>query len=91
MLTNLPAAGNRNNNGDQNNRGNNGNYWSSTPNGNNGYARNLNFNDGNVNMNNNNRANGFSVRCVQDLQLYLFYFLLHYGYLRKDKRNSDLC
>lgn len=47
------------------NVGSNGNYWSASPNSeNNGY--NLNFNSGNVNpANNNNRANGFSVRCVQ--------------------------
>ena len=62
-----PASGYRNNNdGDLNNVGNNGNYWSVTPNGNNAY--NLNFNNnGNVNpSNNNNRANGQSVRCLQE-------------------------
>jgi uncharacterized protein (TIGR02145 family) len=63
----LPAAGYRNNSsGSLNNVGNNGNYWSSSVNGNNG--RNLNFNSSNVNPNNNtNRANGFSVRCVAEL------------------------
>ena len=63
----LPASGNRNNsNGTLNNRGNNGNYWSSTENGTNAY--NLNFNSGSVNpANNNNRLNGFSVRCVAAL------------------------
>jgi uncharacterized protein (TIGR02145 family) len=62
----LPASGNRNNsNGTLNNRGNNGNYWSSTENGTNAY--NLNFNSGSVNpANNNNRLNGFSVRCVAE-------------------------
>jgi hypothetical protein len=61
----IPAAGNRNaDNGSLNNVGSNGYYWSATPNGANGY--NLNFNSTNVNpSNNNNRANGFSVRCVQ--------------------------
>lgn len=46
------------------NAGTNGNYWSAGPNSvNNGY--NLNFNSGNTNpTNNNNRANGFSVRPV---------------------------
>lgn len=67
----IPAAGYRNyNDGDTNNRGNNGNYWCSKPNS--SYANNLNFNSGNVNMNNNNRANGYSVRCVQNLHACLF-------------------
>lgn len=61
-----PASGYRNNSdGSMNNVGSNGNYWSASPNSaNNGYY--LNFNSSNVNpSNNNNRANGFSVRCVQ--------------------------
>ena len=59
----LPAAGNRNNsNGQLNNRGNNGYYWASTQNGTNGYY--MNLNSGGANVNNNHRANGFSVRCV---------------------------
>ncbi|HIP83038.1 MAG TPA: hypothetical protein EYH36_07570 [Desulfocapsa sulfexigens] len=58
-------AGYRNhNNGTINNADSNGNYWSATVNGSN--ARNLNFNSGNANMNSNNRANGFSVRCLKD-------------------------
>ena len=61
----LPVAGNRNNsNGSLNTVGSNGNYWSSTVDGTN--ARNLNFNSSNANMNSNNRANGFSVRCLKD-------------------------
>ena len=48
-----------------NNQGTNGNYWSSSPNGTNGY--NLNFNSTAINpSNNNNRANGFSVRCFKN-------------------------
>ena len=39
-------------------------YWSSTVNG--GGARVLYFNSGNANMNSNNRAYGFSVRCLKD-------------------------
>lgn len=64
----IPAAGYRNNsNGSLNNVGSNGNYWSASPNSGNGY--NLNFNSSNVNpSNNNNRVNGFAVRCVQYLQ-----------------------
>ena len=61
----MPLAGNRNNgDGSLNNVGSNGNYWSSTVNGTN--ANNLNFNSGNANINNNNRANGFSARCLKD-------------------------
>ena len=61
----LVSAGNRNNNdGAINNAGSNGNYWSSSVNGTN--ARNLNFNSDNANTNSNNRANGFSVRCLED-------------------------
>ncbi len=44
----------------------NGNYWSSSPFAGNTNAGNLNFNSGGVNpLNNNNRANGFTVRCVR--------------------------
>lgn len=63
-VCNCPAAGNRNGAG-VNNGGSNGNYWSASPNGV-GNARNVNFNSGNVNpQNNNNRRNGFSVRLVR--------------------------
>ena len=52
------------------NVGTNGNYWSSSSYAaDNRNAGNLNFNSGAVNpLNNNNRANAFSVRCVQHLQ-----------------------
>ncbi len=65
----ISLAGNRNNSSAAlNNQGSNGNYWSSSPNGTNAY--NLNFNSSSVNpANNNNRANGFSVRCIKDLQV----------------------
>lgn len=63
-----PVAGNRNNsNGTLNNVGSNGNYWSSSVSGTN--ARNLHFNSSNANMNSNNRANGFSVRCIKEKSL----------------------
>ena len=56
-------SGNRNG-GSTNNQGSNGNYWSSVANNNNN-AYNLNLNSSNVNpQNNNNKWNGFSVRCV---------------------------
>lgn len=66
----LPATGYRNTStGALSNVGANGNYWSSSsyaagnPN-----AGDLNFNSGAVNpLNNPNRANGLSVRCVQHL------------------------
>ena len=47
------------------NAGNNGNYWASTAYQSELYAYNLNFNSANVNpSNNNNRWNGFTVRCL---------------------------
>jgi hypothetical protein len=61
----LPG-GNRNNNGNFNNVGNNGNWWTSTENNNNAWNRNLNYNNPEVNRNNNNKENGFSVRCLRD-------------------------
>ena len=62
----IALAGNRNNsNGSLNNVGSNGNYWSSDIDGTN--SRNLNFNGSDANMNSNNRANGFTVRCLKDL------------------------
>lgn len=60
-----PVAGNRNNStAALTNVGSNGNYWSSTVDGTN--ARNLNFNNSNAAWNSNNRANGFSVRCLKE-------------------------
>ena len=62
----LAASGYRNRtSGDLNNVGSNGNYWSAAQNSADN-AYNLNFNSGNVNpLNNNNRANGFSVLPVR--------------------------
>ncbi len=52
-----------------NNAGTNAYYWSSTYNNtNNAYV--LNFNSGGVNpQNNDNKFNGFAVRCVKNLEL----------------------
>ena len=62
-------AGYRNNNGNYNNMGNNGYFWSSTEtNSNNAWRRNLNYNNSEVNRNNNNKTNGYSVRCVRNLK-----------------------
>ena len=60
------ASGYRNrDSGGLNNVGSNGNYWCAVPNSA-ANGRYLNFNSGNVNpLNNNNRANGFSVRAVR--------------------------
>ena len=74
-----------------NNVGSNGNYWSSTPNGSDN-ARNLNFNSGSVNMNNNNRCNGQSVRLVQAFTetvdtLLTDLFQAYYD-ARRNKRNT---
>ena len=67
-ITALPGGYRNNNNGNYNNIGNNGNFWSSTENNsNNAWNRKLNYNNSDVNRNNNNKQNGFSVRCVRDL------------------------
>jgi len=71
----FPAAGYRNaGSGALYNVGGNGNYWSASTY--NGYGFNLNFNSSNVYpANYNNRANGFSVRCVQAFtDLFFFCF-----------------
>ncbi len=62
----FPAVGYRDNNstGTLNNAGTNGNYWSSTQyNTDNAYR--MYFNSSNVNVDNPNKRNGFSVRCVR--------------------------
>ncbi len=63
----LPGGYRNNNNGNFNNLGNNGNFWSATENNtNNAWNRKLNYNNTQVNRNNNNKQNGFSVRCIRD-------------------------
>ncbi len=62
----LHAAGYlSNSNGSLNNRGSTGNYWSSTQDSA-GTGWSLTFNSGNSGMNNGNKADGFSVRCLRD-------------------------
>ena len=69
------CSGNGNGTG-WNNVGSNGNYWSASINSA-ANARNLNFNSGGVNpQNNNNRFNGFSVRPVQHTLLAVIFFFL---------------
>ena len=62
----LPMAGLRSwNDASLSYQGTIGYYWSSSPNGTNGYL--MLFNSSNINpSNNNNRANGFSVRCFKN-------------------------
>lgn len=73
----FPCSGNGNGTS-WNNRGSNGNYWASTLNSA-ANGRNLNFNSGGVNpQNNNNRFNGFAVRPVQQsLQPSFSFCFLH--------------
>jgi hypothetical protein len=53
--------------GSFNNVANNGNWWSATEyDATNAWNRNLNYSMASVNRNNNNKANGFSVRCLKD-------------------------
>ena len=66
ILANALLAGNRNNNGNFNNRGSNANFWSSSESGGNAWRRNLNSGNSTVNRNPNNKANGNSVRCTKD-------------------------
>ncbi len=68
FISALPG-GYRNNNGNFNNLGNNANFGSSTENNtNNAWNRNLNYNNSDVNRNNNNKQNGFSIRLIRDLK-----------------------
>ncbi len=56
-----------------NNLGSNGNWWSSTQNSStNTWNRRLNYDNGNVNRNNNNKTNGYSIRCLRDLLNFCF-------------------
>ncbi len=87
----IPSAGNRNRiNGLLNNQGTNGNYWSSTVSGTN--ARNLNFNSTVANTNNNNRANGFTVRCLKDYSMGSVVFICNSLFIINATQNlTTLC
>ena len=68
-FTALPGGYRNNNNGNFNNIGNNANFWTSTENNsNNAWNRKLNYNNSEVNRNNNNKKNGFSIRCLRYLK-----------------------
>lgn len=63
--TALPAG--YSNSGTSNNLGTNANFWSATENSaTNAWNRNLNSGNVQSNRNNNNKVNGFSVRCLQN-------------------------
>ena len=81
----FPASGLRNNsNGTLSNSGSNGYVWSSVPNSSNAY--NLYFNSGNAYVNNNNRNNGFTVRCVQASAAVFAFYCYEYSFI-----NDSLC
>ena len=87
----FPCSGNGNGSS-WNNRGGNGNYWSSSLNSaTNG--RNLNFNSGGVNpQNNNNRFNGFAGRAVQhSILTLLFSLILFHGTYKATATARPLC
>ena len=78
--TEFPAVGNLNTAGSLNNAGTNGYYWSSAQSSSDN-AHNMNFNSSSVGMNsNNNKRNGFSVRCVRQ-EFTTLIFLMHKGSL----------
>jgi uncharacterized protein (TIGR02145 family) len=66
------AGGNRDTDGTFNNLGTNANFWSSSPSSGNALRRNLNSTEARVNRNANDQANGFSVRCLRDLEQLTF-------------------
>jgi uncharacterized protein (TIGR02145 family) len=59
-------AGSRDTGGSFNNRTSNTNIWSSVESGGNAWKRNLNSGNATVNRNTNNKAYGFSVRCLKN-------------------------
>ena len=63
MIT-VSLAGNRDTDGSFNNLSSNANLWSGSESGGNAWNRNLNSGKTTVNRNTNDKANGFSVRCL---------------------------
>jgi hypothetical protein len=78
-------AGNRNTSGAMVSRGTNANFWSSSESGSNAFRRNLNSTKSGVNRNANNKANGFSVRC---LRTKINIFFLHANFCVLVKNNN---
>ena len=67
MVIYFCLLGGNNNGGSWNNLGSNGNFWSSSQNdASNAWKRNLNLTNAQVNRNNNDKTNGFSVRCLKN-------------------------
>ena len=62
----IPPAGNRNTNGNYNNRSTNANLWSSTAGGAGAWSRHLYGDDSTVGRDGSAKAYGFSVRCLKD-------------------------
>ena len=63
----LPGGYRGSSGGSFTNLGNSGYWWSSTENdGTTAWYRNLRYNNANVNLNNDSKRNGFSVRCLRD-------------------------
>ncbi len=75
----LGLAGNRNTDGSFANLSTNTNFWSSTVSGSNAWNRNLNSTNATVNRNENDQANGFSVRCLKDWLSLLFFLRLNFS------------
>jgi len=65
MITS-PLAGNRDTSGPFNNLSSNTNLWSSSESSTSAWNRNLNSGNTTVNRNTNAKANGFSVRCLEN-------------------------
>lgn len=65
MIT-FSLAGNRDTDGSFNNLSSNANLWSSSESGGNAWNRNLNSGNADVNRNTNDKANGLSVRCLEN-------------------------
>jgi hypothetical protein len=69
LLANLPSAGNRNNDSaSMDYVGSWGIVWASSVDGSN--SHNLNWNSDDADWNNDNRAYGFSVRCLRDYAMF---------------------
>ena len=67
VIFSLAFPGGNSNSGSFNNASNYGCWWSATENNaTNAWNRNLNYNNATVNRNNNNKTNGFSMRCVKN-------------------------
>lgn len=84
FTTALPAG--YSNSGTSNNLGTNANFWTATENdATNAWNRNLNTGNAQSNRNNNNKTNGFSVRCLQNWHKPVPICLVFSGYVFRDR------